>query len=289
MIEQVREASIRGIMKTIEIGGRPVPRLGQGTWNIGDSGATRVAEIATLRRGIELGMTLIDTAEMYGNGRSELLVGKTIAPLRNRVQLVTKVLPSNASIDGTIRSCEASLKRLEVGTIDLYLLHWRGRHPLRDTVEAFHHLLEQGKIRAWGVSNFDVDDMEELFDVPGGDSCAANQVLYNPEHRSIEYELLPWCQQHRATVMAYSPIGQGGKLLDSAALRGIARKHGVSPAQVAIAWCLRQPVLAIPKAGSIEHVEENAAAEALELDAQDLAEIDRSYPAPKRKQPLDML
>jgi diketogulonate reductase-like aldo/keto reductase len=273
-------------MKTFELGGRPVPRLGQGTWNIGDSDSTRAAEIATLRRGIELGMTLIDTAEMYGNGRSELLVGKAIAPLRNRVQLVSKVLPSNASIDGTIRSCEASLKRLAVETIDLYLLHWRGRYPLRDTVEAFHRLLEQGRIRSWGVSNFDVDDMEELFDVPGGSSCAANQVLYNPEHRAIEYDLLPWCGQRNVTVMAYSPIGQGGPLLRSPTLRGIARKHHVSPAQVALAWCLRQPLLAIPKAGSLEHVEENAAADGLELDAEDLAGIDESYPAPKRKRPL---
>ena len=276
-------------MKTIELAGHPVPRLGQGTWNVGDSTAKRAAEIATLCRGVELGMTLIDTAEMYGSGRSELLVGEAIAPFRNRVQLAGKVLPSNASIDGTIRACEASLKRLQVETIDLYLLHWRGRYPLRDTVEAFQRLLEQGKIRSWGVSNFDVDDMKELFAVPGGEACAANQVLYNPEHRGIEYDLLPWCRQHNVTVMAYSPVGQGGKLLASAALRGIARKHRVSPAQVALAWCLRQPILAIPKASSIAHVEENAAAEALELDAQDLVQIDSSFSAPKRKQPLAML
>jgi diketogulonate reductase-like aldo/keto reductase len=289
MIERVAKSSIRGIMKTLEIGGRRVPQLGQGTWNIGESAATRAAEIATLRRGVELGMTLIDTAEMYGSGSSELLVGEAIAPLRDRVQLVSKVLPSNASKDGTIRACEASLKRLRVKTIDLYLLHWPGRFPLRDTVEAFHGLLEQGKIRAWGVSNFDVDDMEELFDVAGGNTCAVNQVLYNPEHRGMEYDLLPWCQQHKVTVMAYSPIGQGGELLDSKALRCIARKHRVTPAQVAIAWCLRRPVLAIPKAGSIEHVEQNAVATGLELDVQDLAEIDRTYPAPKRKMGLDML
>jgi diketogulonate reductase-like aldo/keto reductase len=276
-------------MKTIELAGHSVPRLGQGTWNIGDSAAKRASEIATLRRGIELGMTLIDTAEMYGSGRSEQLVGEAIAPFRNRVQLVSKVLPSNASIDGTIRACEASLKRLQVEIIELYLLHWRGRYPLRDTVEAFERLLEQGKIRSWGVSNFDVDDMEELFALPGGEACAANQVLYNPEHRGIEYDLLPWCRRHNVTVMAYSPVGQGGRLLASAALRGIARKHRVSPVQVALAWCLRQPILAIPKASSIAHVEENAAAEALELDAQDLVQIDSSFSAPKRKQPLAML
>ncbi|HEV2173112.1 MAG TPA: aldo/keto reductase, partial [Nitrospira sp.] len=193
------------------------------------------------------------------------------------------------SLEGTVRACEASLKRLRVETIDLYLLHWPGRFPLRDTVAAFRRLLEQGKIRAWGVSNFDVDDMEELFEVPGASSCAVNQVLYNPEHRGIEYDLLPWCQQHNVTVMAYSPIGQGGELLDSKALRDIARKRRVSPAQAALAWCLRRPVLAIPKARSIEHVEENAAAASLELDAEDLAEIDKAYPVPKRKQGLDML
>jgi diketogulonate reductase-like aldo/keto reductase len=280
---------IRGFMNTLEMAGRIVPRLGQGSWNVGDSPATRAAEIAALRRGVELGMTLIDTAEMYGSGRSELLVGEAIAPFRDRVQIVSKVLPSNASIDGTIRACEASLKRLRVETIDLYLLHWPGRFPLRDTVEAFHRLIEQRKIRAWGVSNFDVDDMEALFAVPGGNSCAANQVLYNPEHRGIEYDLLPWCQLHRVTVMAYSPLGQAGELLDSKALRCIAQKHCVCPAQVALAWSLCRGALAIPKAGSVKHVEENSAADSLELDAQDLAAIDSSYSPPKRKQPLDVL
>ena len=276
-------------MKTLEIAGRTIPQLGQGTWNIGDSASTRAAEIASLRRGVELGLTLIDTAEMYGSGRSESLVGEAIAFIRDRVQLVSKVLPSNASKEGTIRACEDTLKRLRVETLDLYLLHWRGRYPLRETVQAFSHLLDQGKIRAWGVSNFDVDDMEELFATPGGSACAANQVLYNPEHRGIEFDLLPWCRQRNVTVMAYSPLGQAGSLLKSAALRGVAQKHAVSPAQAALAWCLRQPVLAIPKAGSIAHIEENAAAEGLELDAEDLAAIDSAFPAPKRKQPLGML
>jgi diketogulonate reductase-like aldo/keto reductase len=276
-------------MRTLEIGGRPVPRLGQGTWNIGDSASTRAEEIASLRRGVELGMTLIDTAEMYGSGRSEFLVGEAIAPLRERVQLVSKVLPSNASKEGTIQACEATLKRLRVETIDLYLLHWRGRYPLRETVEAFRHLLDQGKIRAWGVSNFDVDDMEELFAVPGGSACAANQVLYNPEHRGMEFDLLPWCRKHNVAVMAYSPLGQAGSLLKSSALRAVAQKHALSSAQAALAWCLRQPVLAIPKAGSVAHVEENAAAEALELDPEDLTAVDKAFPAPRRKQPLGML
>ncbi len=184
-------------MKTIELSGLAVPHMGQGTWNIGDSSARRAAEIATLRRGVELGLTLIDTAEMYGSGRSELLVNEAIAPIRDRVQLVSKVLPSNASIDGTIRACNSSLERLRVETIDLYLLHWRGRYPLRETVEAFQRLQQQGKIRSWGVSNFDVDDMEELFAVPGGSACAANQVLYNPEHRGIEFDL--WLGASNAT------------------------------------------------------------------------------------------
>ena len=278
-----------GFMKSLTLGTVSVPRLGQGTWNIGDSAAKRAAEIATLRRGVELGLTLIDTAEMYGSGRSEELVGEAVAPIRDRVQLVSKVLPSNASAQGTIRACEATLKRLQVETIDLYLLHWRGRFPLRDTVAAFQTLQQQGKIRSWGVSNFDVDDMEELFAVPGGPACAANQVLYNPEHRGIEFDLIPWCLQHKVTVMAYSPVGQGGRLLSSAPIRGIARKYQISPAQAALVWCLRQPVLAIPKASSIAHVEENAAAEPLGLDPQDLAEIDRAYPVPHRKQSLDML
>ena len=256
---------------------------------MGDSTGKRSAEIAALRRGIELALTLIDTAEMYGSGRSESLVGEAIKGLRDRVQLVSKVLPSNASAEGTMRACDASLKRLGVEALDLYLLHWRGRFSLGETVAGFERLLKQGKIRAWGVSNFDVDDMEELFRVPGGEGCTVNQVLYNPEHRGIEFDLVPWCKSHGVTVMAYSPVGQGGKLLASAALRKVARKHGVSPAQVALAWCLRGPILGIPKASSVAHVEENAAATDLVLDREDLAEIDRVFPAPKRKQGLDML
>ena len=276
-------------MKTVEMGGRSVPVLGQGTWNIGDSAQKRAAEIASLRRGIECGMTVIDTAEMYGSGRSEDLVGEAIAGQRDRVYLVSKVLPSNASFEGTVRACEASLKRLRTDVLDLYLLHWRGRFPLRETVRGFERLQQEGKIRSWGVSNFDVDDMEELFTTPGGTACVANQVLYNPEHRGVEHDLLPWCAQNGVTVMAYSPVGQGGRLLSSAALKSVAHKHGVSAAQVALAWCLRQPLLAIPKASSVRHVEENAAAASLELDAEDLALIEKAYPAPKRKQALDML
>ena len=276
-------------MKTLEMGGRAVPVLGQGTWNLGDSATERAAEIAALRRGIECGLTLIDTAEMYGSGRSEDLIGEAIAGQRDRVYLVSKVLPSNASFEGTVRACEASLQRLRTDVLDLYLLHWRGRYPLGETLRGLERLLEQGKIRAWGVSNFDQDDMEELFTTPGGKACAANQVLYNPEHRGIEYDLLHWCCRNGVALMAYSPVGQGGGLLSSAALRKVAQKHGVSTAQVALAWCLRKPLLAIPKASSIRHVEENAAAASLQLGPEDLAIIDKAYPPPKRKQSLDML
>jgi diketogulonate reductase-like aldo/keto reductase len=277
-------------MRTLALAGQQkVPVLGQGTWNIGDSAASRVAEIAALRRGIDCGMTMIDTAEMYGSGRSENLVGEAIEGQREQVYLVSKVLPSNASLEGTVRACEASLKRLRTDVLDLYLLHWRGRYPLHETIRGFERLLEQGKIRAWGVSNFDVDDMEELFTTPGGTACAANQVLYNPEHRGIEYDLLPWCAQNGVGVMAYSPVGQGGRLLSSAALKNVAQKHGISVAQAALAWCLRQPIMAIPKASSVRHVEENAAAVSVELDTEDMAAIEKAYPAPKRKQSLDML
>lgn len=276
-------------MRELEMGGRAVSVLGQGTWYIGDSSATRAREIAALQRGIEYGMTLIDTAEMYGSGRAEDLVGEAVAGVRDRVYLVSKVLPSNASAEGTVRACEASLKRLGTETLDLYLLHWRGRYPLKETVKAFERLMAERKIRQWGVSNFDVEDMEELFAVPGGDACVANQVLYNPEHRGIEYDLLPWCQSHGVTVMAYSPVGQGGRLLKSAALASVARKHGVSAAPAALAWCLRHPVVAIPKASSVKHAEENAGAAALTLDAEDFEKIDKAYPPPKRKQSLDML
>lgn len=276
-------------MKTLELGGSSVPVLGQGTWNVGDSTGARAAEVATLRRGIELGMTLIDTAEMYGSGRSEDLVGEAIQGLRDKVYLVSKVLPSNASFEGTVHACEASLKRLRTDAIDLYLLHWRGRHPLQETVRGFERLAEQGKIRAWGVSNFDVDDMEELFTTHGGTACAANQVLYNPEHRGIEYNLLPWCRQNGVAVMAYSPVGQGGRLLSSTVLRAIAQKRGASTAQVVLSWAVRQPVVAIPKASTVRHVEENATAASLSLTPEELAAIDKSYPPPKRKQHLDML
>lgn len=276
-------------MKTVTMGGKVASVLGQGTWYVGDVAAKRSAEAATLRRGIELGMTVVDTAEMYGSGRAESAVGEAIRGLRERVYLVSKVLPSNASRQGTVRACEASLKRLGTDVLDLYLLHWQGRYELSETVAAFEQLQKQGKIRAWGVSNFDVEDMEELFRVPGGDKCAANQVLYNPEHRGIEWDLLPWCRERGVRVMAYSPLGQAGALLRSWTLGAVAQKHSATAVQVALAWALRQGVVTIPKASRVEHVEENARGAELELDAEDLAAIEREYPAPVTKRPLDVL
>lgn len=270
--------------------GTEVPALGQGTWMMAEGRGDRAAEITALRTGIDRGLTLIDTAEMYGDGASEELVGEAIAGRRDGLFIVTKVLPSNASRIGTVKACERSLKRLKVDRIDLYLLHWRGGVPLEETVEAFESLIQAGKIARWGVSNFDVDDLEELAEATDLHDCAVNQVLYNPEHRGIEYDLLPFQHTARMPVMAYSPIGQGGRLLRSPALLAVAKRHGVTPAQVAIAWALRQQgVIAIPKAGTTAHAVENAEAVNLTLTGEDIAEIDKAFPPPKRKQPLAMI
>lgn len=268
--------------------GTEVPALGQGTWYMGESRAMRASEVAALRLGIELGMTLIDTAEMYADGGAEEVVGAAIAGQREKVFIVSKVYPHNASRRGVPAACARSLKRLGTDRIDLYLLHWPGSVPLGETVEAFEALKRKGDIGAWGVSNFDTADMEELAAVSG--ACAANQVLYNPGCRGIEFDLLPWCAARGMPVMAYSPLGQAGELLRSPALGAIAARHGASPAQVALAWALRRPgVIAIPKAAGEAHVRANAAAAALRLDARDLAEIDAAYPPPRRKQRLEML
>ena len=273
-------------MRTVRLpDGTEVAALGQGTWKIGEGQRSRAEEAAALRRGIDLGMTLIDTAEMYGDGGSEEVVAEAIAGQRDRVFVVTKVYPHNATRRGTPAACERSLKRLRTDRIDLYLLHWRGGTPVAETVEAFEKLVAAGKILRWGVSNFDVDDMAEL---PAG--CAANQVLYNPEHRGIEFDLLPWCADSQVPVMAYSPVGQAGRLLRSAAIGKAAARHGKTPAQIAIAWSLRMPgVISIPKSGHLAHVEENAAAAGIVLSAEDLADIDAGYPPPRRKQSLAML
>ncbi|MBY6264318.1 aldo/keto reductase [Azospirillum sp. 412522] len=270
--------------------GTEVPALGQGTWMMAEGRGDRAAEIAAIRAGIDHGMTLIDTAEMYGDGASEELVGEAVAGRRDGLFIVTKVLPSNASRIGTVKACERSLKRLKIDRIDLYLLHWRGGVPLAETVEAFETLIQAGKIARWGVSNFDVDDLEELAETIDLQSCAVNQVLYNPEHRGIEYDLLPFQHTARMPVMAYSPIGQGGRLLRSPALLAVAKRHDATPAQVALAWALRQQgVIAIPKAGTTAHAVQNAEAVTLTLTGEDIAEIDKAFPPPKRKQPLAMI
>ncbi|WP_334175516.1 aldo/keto reductase [Pseudoxanthobacter sp.] len=269
--------------------GERVPVLGQGTWKMGEDARRRDAEIAALRHGLDLGMTLIDTAEMYANGMSEVIVGEAIAGRRDEVFLVSKVLPSHASRFGTIRACEGSLRRLDTDVIDLYLLHWAGDEPLAETIEAFGRLQDEGKIRHWGVSNFDPGDCEALFALAGGDAAAANQVLYNPGRRGIEFDLLPWCQRRGLPVMAYSPIEQG-RIARHPALAAVAQRHGATPAQIALAFVLRQPgVIAIPKAGSSAHVAENRAACALALDDADMAVLDRAFPPPARASALQML
>lgn len=270
-------------------GGRRVPALGQGTWHMGESGAAAQAEIRALQAGIDLGMTLIDTAEMYADGGAEEVVGRAVDGRRDSVFIVSKVLPSNASRRGTVAACEASLKRLGTDRIDLYLLHWRGRHPLSETVAAFEDLRATGKIGAWGVSNFDVDDMEELLSVSGGDHVAANQVLYNPARRGIEFDLLPWSDQRGIATMAYSPLDEG-RLVHHPALARIAASHGASAAQVALAFLLSRPhVIVIPKSGSPERVAENRKAADLILTPDDIAALDAAFPPPRRKQPLEMI
>ena len=277
-------------MRVIRLpGGERVPALGQGTWNMGDDPARRREELQSLRTGIELGLTLIDTAEMYGDGRAESLVGEAIAGQRDKVFLVSKVLPTNASRKGVARSCEASLKRLKTDRLDLYLLHWSGSHPLGETVLGFEDLLAAGKIRAWGVSNLDLQEMKKLLALPGGKACATNQVLYNPARRGIEFDLLPWSQKLGIPIMAYSPVEQG-RILRSKALNEVARHLEATPAQVALAWVLRQKgVVAIPKAGTVVHVRENRAALELRLGVKDLAELDREFPPPRGPAPLEVI
>jgi diketogulonate reductase-like aldo/keto reductase len=270
--------------------GERIPALGLGTWFMAEDPTRRDRERAALELGLDLGLTLIDTAEMYAGGAAEELVGEAIAGRREEVFLVSKVLPTNASRAGTIAACEGSLRRLGTDLIDLYLLHWRGSIPLEETVEAFHELVEAGKIRYWGVSNFDVPDMEELFGVSDGPHGQVDQVLYNLSRRGIEVDLLPWCHARGIPVMAYSPIEQGRLLRENPALGSVAERHGATPAQIALAWVLRRDgVIAIPKAGTPAHVEENRAALDLRLTGEDLAELDGAFPPPEEEQPLEML
>lgn len=275
--------------------GTTIPALGMGTWTLGDRADRRAREIAALRAGLDQGLKLIDTAEMYGNGRSETLVGEAIAGRRDDVCLVTKVLPSNASRRAMPASCRASLRRLGTDRIDLYLLHWRGGIPLDETVEAFERLKQDGLIGAWGVSNFDDDDMAALSRLAPAGACAANQILYSLDYRGVEFDLLPADRRRGVVTMAYSPLGQGGELLRAPVLARIAARHETAlgpatPAQVALAWVLRRPnVVAIPKAGSVAHQRENAAAADIALSDDDLATIDRSFSPPTRKIPLAMI
>jgi diketogulonate reductase-like aldo/keto reductase len=269
--------------------GVDIPALGIGTWKMGEDPGHRRAEVAALRAAIDQGMTLIDTAEMYGDGASEEVVGEAMSGRRGDIFLVSKVYPWNASRQGTIKACEASLKRLGTDHLDLYLLHWRGEHPLEDTVAAMDSLKQDGKIGAWGVSNFDVDDMEELMAVPGGEGCVANQVLFNLSRRGIEFDLLPWCQARRIAVMAYSPIEQG-RLLHHPELIRTAKAYQATPAQVALAFVLeREGVMAIPKTASVARVEENRGALDLDISDEDWAALDAAFPPPTRKQPLAMV
>ncbi|KQM81772.1 aldo/keto reductase [Sphingomonas sp. Leaf23] len=268
--------------------GTTVPALGQGTWMMAEDPTRRPDEIAALREGLSLGLTLIDTAEMYADGESERLVGEAIAGVRDDVFLVSKAYPQNASRDRLPRACEASLDRLETDRLDLYLLHWRGNVPLAETVEAMERLVEAGKILRWGVSNLDVDDMAELVG-SGGEGCQTDQILYNLTRRGPEYDLLPWLAQHRMPVMAYSPVEQG-RLVTHSALTQMAAERDATPAQVALAWLLtRDGILPIPKAGSIAHVRDNRAALDLTLSDAELRRLDDLFPPPRGPEPLAML
>ena len=268
--------------------GTEVPALGQGTWHMGERGSDRRQEAAALRLGLDLGMTLVDTAEMYAEGGAEEVVAEAIAERRSDVFLVSKVYPHNAGGRKLEAALGRSLQRLRTDALDLYLLHWRGSVPLEDTVEAMERMRRAGKIRRWGVSNLDVDDLEELG--PALADCATDQVLYNLENRGVEFDLLPFCRGRGMPVMAYSPVGQGGALLRDPALQAVARRLGATPAQVAIAWTLRQGgVISIPKAADAEHVRLNAAAGELRLAPEDLAALDAAFPPPRRKRSLAML
>jgi diketogulonate reductase-like aldo/keto reductase len=269
--------------------GQTVPQLGQGTWRMGENSRLRQDEVAALKLGIDLGMTLIDTAEMYGTGGAEEVVAEAVKGRRDECFIVSKVLPENSTRAGTIAACERSLKRLKTDRIDLYLLHWRGSAPLAETLEAFLVLQNKGAIRYWGVSNFDVADMEELFALEGGSGCASNQVLYNLRRRGIEAGLLPWCRKRSIPLMAYSPIEQG-RLLRDRVLTAVAIRHRATPAQIALAWVLRQKdMMVIPKATTLEHIRENRAALDIALSERDLAELDRAFPPPKGPRPLELL
>ena len=268
--------------------GDEIPVLGQGTWQMGEAAKDRAAEVKALQFGIDTGMTLIDTAEMYGNGGAEEVTGEAIKGRRDAVFLVTKVLPSNAGHKQTVAACERSLQRLKVDTVDLYLLHWRGNVPLSETLAGFQDLAKAGKIRSFGVSNFDMGDMVEWSALGGAEATQTNQVLYNVGARGIDFDLLPWCSAKGVTIMAYSPLAQAS-FRKSLGLERVARRHNATVAQIMLAWCLRHPtVFAIPKSSHPERVKENAKAAEIQLSADDIADIDRDFPAPKKASSLAM-
>jgi diketogulonate reductase-like aldo/keto reductase len=278
------------LMRQVKLkSGETIPQLGLGTWHMGEQRSQRGAEAEALKVGLDLGMTLIDTAEMYGEGGAEEVVAEAVKGRRDETFIVSKVYPHNASRAGAIAACERSLKRLKTDRIDLYLLHWRGSYPLAETVGAFERLKADGKIRNWGVSNLDTDDLDELAGVPNGRNCVSNQVLYHLGSRGIDFDLVKQCADEKIMVMAYSPLGQG-RILRNAALAKVAGRHGVSLAAIALAWAMRHPhVVAIPKASRPEHVRENLVAADLVLTAEDLADLDAAFPPPKRATPLGML
>lgn len=276
------------------VDGTLLPVMGQGTWHMGEDRSMAKYEIAALQRGLDLGMTLIDTAEMYGQGGAEEVVGRAIRGRRDEVFLVSKVYPHNAGGYALLESCEDSLRRLRTDCIDLYLLHWRGTFPLTATIAGMEHLKAEGKIKRWGVSNFDVADMDELIACTGGAACAVNQVLYHLGSRGVEFDLLPWQRQQQMPIMAYSPLAQRGvlrrELLDSTTLQQVATSHGATIFQILLAWAMRDGnILTIPKATSISHVEENAQATEIVLTPEDLTVLDNTFPPPQKKQPLDVV
>ena len=269
--------------------GTKMPRFGIGTWRMGERRQDRAAEAAAIRLAVELGVTLIDTAEMYGEGGAEEAIAEAIAGKRDGLYLVSKVYPHNASRAGVVAACERSLKRLKTDRIDLYLLHWPGSHPIAETVAGFEQLVKAGKIRRWGVSNFDLGEMEEVWGLKTGGACAVNQVLYNLTRRGIEFDLIPACRKHSMPIMAYSPLEQG-RLTKKSVLDAIGKRHDATAFQIALAWTLRADgVIAIPKAVKPEHVRENVAALKIKLTREDLAEIDAAFPPPRKKTSLGML
>ncbi|WP_445490188.1 aldo/keto reductase [Niallia sp. 03133] len=274
--------------------GTAIPCIGQGTWNMGENSLNRQGEIKSLQLGIDLGMTLIDTAEMYGEGKAEELVGEAINGRRDDTFLVSKVYPHNAGQNRIITACENSLKRLKTDYLDLYLLHWRGSFPLEETIEGMEKLFQDGKIKRWGVSNFDTSDMNELWNKANGSHCATNQVLYHLGSRGIDFDLTKWQKDHSMPIMAYSPIAQGGslqkELLENKTIKAIASQHQVEPLQIALAWTVRSGnVIAIPKASKENHVLQNAKASSIHLTEEELQMIDKAFPKPTRKMPLDII